>query len=248
MSAPDLSAVIRKVQRLRRLAKSSNPHEAAAAAAAADALLQKYRIDDATIRNAATGPDADPLVTWALSMIRRRAWEVRLANSVCLHYDVACYWLDSNGRRAVRMSGAEADVAIVRLMFRWLKSECVRLGKTEKPSLRSRFRWGMVLGIEWALYASKREALRNLTPQSAMVLRDRLTSARATMYEERPDLEAGSIAAVQPTPTRDEDAEAAEDRGYDAGVKLDLKHPGAPRREEYKDNVRNVDFRKKRKR
>jgi Protein of unknown function (DUF2786) len=251
VTAPDLSAVIRKVQRLRRLAKSTSPHEAAAAAAAADALLQKYRIDDATIRNATTGPAAEPLVTWALSMLRRRAWEVRLANAVCLHYDVAYYWLDFEGRRAVRMSGAEADVAIVRLMFRWLKSECLRLGKAEKPVLRSSFRWGMVLGIEAAMFLAKREALRALTQQAAIVLRDRLASARSAMYEERPDLAAGSIHQLQPVDPRasEADRDEAEHRGFLAGKDLDVKSgPGAPLREEYVNNVRTVDFRNKRKR
>lgn len=244
-----LSAVMRKVKRLRALARSTNRHEAMAAAAAADALMTKYRIDEATLRDAATGRDSTPLVTWKK---RRPEWQVKLADVLCLHYDVAYYWWDVGPEaaptsRSVIMCGAEADVAMVRSMWRWLKSEAMRLGKNELPPTRSIYRFGLVLGIAQVLAAVKREALRKAPANVAIVLRNRYESARKKMYDEGPKMHEGSLDLKTPHELGKKRVEAIS-RGYVEGLKVDVEHAKHPAKEEsHGDNVvRGVDFKKRR--
>jgi hypothetical protein len=226
-----LSAVLRKVKRLRALATSSNPHEAAAAAAAADRLMTQHRIDEATLRDAATGRDSTPLVSWRR---RRPEWQVKLADVLCLHYDVAYYWWDEGPpaaptSRSVIMCGAEADVAMVRSMWRWLRTETRRLGRKEPQSTRDAFRFGMVLGIAAALVEVKRAALASAPPQVSIVLRNRYESARKKMYDDGPKMHAGELELER------QKNSAAVARGYVEGMNLDVTRRVLRRRRRRED-------------
>lgn len=167
-----IQGVIEKVQKLRKLARSTNEHEAAAAAAAADRLIQEHGLVEAQLQAEGkveaepVAEDKDPLTVW-----RGRAptWQRQLASGLTRHYDCAAYlgWdyrhPTSTGGPGLRhnLIGRASDVAAVRYMYGWLSVEIERLAQTHKGSGRSwldSFRRGAVQGVLNKLYQSKKAA------------------------------------------------------------------------------------------
>ncbi len=167
-----IQGVIEKVQKLRKLARSTNEHEAAAAAAAADRLIQEHGLVEAQLQAEGkveaepVAEEKDPLTVW-----RGRAptWQRQLASGLTRHYDCAAYlsWdyehRTSTGGPGLRhnLVGRASDVAAVRYMYGWLSVEIERLAQTHKGSGRSwldSFRRGAVQGVLNKLYASKKAA------------------------------------------------------------------------------------------
>lgn len=217
-------SVLRKVRALRELAKSSNIHEAEAAAAQADALIQKYRLDEAELEAAgdaeaeAIGGDHEPLQTGT----RLDGWKGLLAAKLARHY--GCYVYTRrflrDGRRhvSIQIVGRPSDVATVRYMFAWLVGEIARLSAYESgTSARNAFRLGAVTGIGNALYVSRKAAeaehARTHGGAAAIVLVSRADAAKAWASSAVGGIGAGR--AVSGPSNRD-----AFLRGKDAGEKI----------------------------
>lgn len=167
-----IQGVIEKVQKLRKLARSTNEHEAAAAAAAADRLIQEHGLVEAQLQ-AEGKVEAEPVTEdqEGLTVWRGRAptWQRQLASGFTRHYDCAAYlaWDYRNrapdGRPGMRhnLVGRASDVAAVKYMFGWLSVEIERLAQERKGNGRSwldSFRRGAVQGVLNKLYESKKAA------------------------------------------------------------------------------------------
>lgn len=165
-----LESAIAKVRKLRSLASSTSAHEAAAAAAQADAIIQKYRLQEADLSGNASGivEDAAPLdVTHGIII----PWRVTLAGVVAKHYGCAAYLYRDGPQKTTRIHliGVPTDVDITRFMFAWLATEVGGLSASEPMHSRAQFCLGVVEGIRAALEASKKKAKAENT-SAAMVL------------------------------------------------------------------------------
>lgn len=137
-----LSDIIAKVQKLRRLATSSNANEAAAAAAAADRIIQEHALSEAQLE--ASGEHVAELPTEAKDPLhvfrggRTPAWHLRLCVELARHYGCALYvegFRYPNGRKAeehVKIVGRSSDVEALRFMYSWLSVEVERLAQDVK--------------------------------------------------------------------------------------------------------------------
>ena len=207
----DIASVIDKVQKLRRLARSENPNEAAAAAAAADRLIQEHGLAEAQLqadgKQAAetVTEDQSPLAAWTG---KTPTWQRILASGLARHYDCASYlvWIRSN-TLAHKIIGRPSDLATVRYMWGWLSVEIERLAQLHKGEGRSwldSFRRGAVDGVLDKLYESKRAAREEVqakvklaaaispdlaAPSAALVIYDRRRQeAVDAMKELHPDV------------------------------------------------------------
>jgi hypothetical protein len=215
--------IIQKVRGLRRLSRSANVHEAAAAAAAADKLIQQYRLEETAIEietgtaREAAGVDPTPLRRWR----RRPAWERYLIRALCDHYDVAYSYQTGTGVVLARMWGRPSDMALVREMLAYVEDEIERLVvRYHGATARRSFRLGAVVGFSEALEASKRAAMGAVSSSTALVLASRADEAKDAMmrFHKKP--------LRQGRPPRAAAVEArAFVEGQQAGRRMDLK-PG----------------------
>ncbi len=205
-----IDRVLRKVRALRKLATSTNVHEAQAAAAQADALIQKHRLEEAQLD---AGTDAEAAVADASEPVdvehgtRRVVWRSLLLTVIAKHYGCASYC--AYGRRVEgRVVGRAGDVALVRFMFAWVVSEIARLASaaTRGRSARLAFCRGAVDGFRVALHRAKQRAIaehyaRSGTMSAAMVLADRAVAAEQELSRLFP-----SIRIARESDVRDVDA------------------------------------------
>jgi hypothetical protein len=200
MSAMD--AIIDKVQKLRRLATSSNVNEAAAAAAAADRLIQEHGLVEAQLAAEGKGdseqPNEDPdaLVRWGR---RAPAWQLRLAVGLIRHYNCACYreqtYRQSSGHgQQLKIIGRPSDIASVRYMYAWLVVEIDRLAHKHKGNGRSfisSFRQGAVHGVLSAMREEKERARQQATSAALAIYDNRKGEAEERLKALVPDLRKG---------------------------------------------------------
>lgn len=181
-----IEAVIGKIQKLRRLARSTNLNEAAAAAAAADRLIQEYGLAEAELQaegkteKEAPVEDSSPLASWR----RAPTWQRILATRLIRHYDCAGYmrWAWAGGEQVLQhcVVGRPTDMAAARYMYGWLTVEIERLAQLHRGKGRSyldSFRRGAVQGVCDKLFRSAsdrsgfsagREAGRNIHVGAAL--------------------------------------------------------------------------------
>lgn len=197
-----LSQVVEKIQKLRRLATSSNVHEAAAAAAAADRLIQEHGLQEAQLEAEGKAPgekpslETEPVAAWTGLT---PAWQMALGGLLCNHYECACYRenIKRDGRRveSLRIVGRPSDVATVRYMFAWLVLEIERLAQAARPSepvrspaelvaYRNSFRHGAVNGVIYAMRNAKAAAQKQATSAAIVLVNSRKAEAEATMASE----------------------------------------------------------------
>lgn len=163
-----LDAVIAKIQKLRRLATSSNVNEAAAAAAAADRLIQEHNLAEAQLQ--AEGhedterpeEDADPLFDYGP---RIASWSSSLIARLSRHYGCSGYqasFYNADAKRTEwrhKVIGRPSDVATLRYMIAWLTAEIERLAQQNSGRGRAwlnSFRHGAVAGVCNAMYEERR--------------------------------------------------------------------------------------------
>lgn len=189
----NLDRVLAKIRALRALAQSANVNEAAAAAAQADALIQKYRLDSATVDGVAAEPaeecsrDPEPVDVQAVGGKNRIRWRGALLTILARHY--SCVAITEPRQYVVQsfVIGCPSDVAIVRYMFAWSSAEIVRLSQVwDVGEMRRSFCEGAVAGFREALAASKVKAEVG-HDKAALVLRDRAAAALALLDKLYPD-------------------------------------------------------------
>jgi hypothetical protein len=138
MSSQNLDAVIRKIADLRRLATSSNLHEAEVTAAAAARLAEKHRISEAEIESRSVEPHepaqqaADPLDE---DGGRASLWKSHLAVVLARHYgcEVIRTVVVTDGRQLYhwRIIGRPSDTTLVRYLYGWLTLDLARIAARE---------------------------------------------------------------------------------------------------------------------
>ena len=173
----DIASVIDKVQKLRRLARSENPNEAAAAAAAADKLIQEHGLAEAQLQ--ADGKQAAETVTEDRPRSPRgparrppgSASSLRAWPGTTTARATSC-GIRSN-TLAHKIIGRPSDLATVRYMWGWLSVEIERLAQLHKGEGRSwldSFRRGAVDGA-LVIYDRRRQeavdAMKELHPDVA---------------------------------------------------------------------------------
>jgi uncharacterized protein DUF2786 len=195
-----MSQVIDKIQKLRRLATSSNVHEAAAAAALADKLIQEHGLQEAQLEAEGKAPgekpslETEPVAAWTGLT---PAWQMALGGLLCNHYDCACYRenIRREGKRVgevLRIVGRPSDVSTFRYMYAWLVLEIERLAQAARPvepcrspadlvAYRNSFRHGAVNGVIYAMRNAKAEAQKQATSAAIVLVNARQAEAEAAM-------------------------------------------------------------------
>lgn len=198
-----IDAIIEKVQKLRRLARSTNVNEAAAAAAAADRLIQEHGLAEAELQ--AEGKtekevpveDSSPLASWR----RAPTWQRILATRLIQHYDCAGYmrWAWAGGEQVLQhcVIGRPTDMSAVRYMYGWLTVEIERLAQLHCGKGRSyldSFRRGAVQGVCDKLYESKKAARQGsveaprVSSTALAIVDARHEEAQTAMCQMHPDV------------------------------------------------------------
>ncbi len=168
MTSPNLDAVIRKIADLRRLATSSNLHEAEVAAAAAARLAEKHRISEAEIEAAGGEPGEQAVQDGeALDVDAGRAalWKSHLAAVLTRHYGCLIVRIAAieDGRKVHRwrVIGRPSDTTIVRYLYGWLTLDLARIASRESAGrgLAWKNSWliGAVVGIRSQLQLAAAE-------------------------------------------------------------------------------------------
>ena len=149
------AAAMRKAAALLRLAQSDNPHEAALAASRAQEIIDRYKLNLATLEDSPSQEPAeeirnfkdDPLTEGGL-------WKAQLAQAVASVNQCQVYTSGAN----VCLVGRPSDVAMVRPFFAHLSAECERLAsrhcKGNSRTYWNNFRLGAVETISQRLKAS----------------------------------------------------------------------------------------------
>jgi len=174
-----LQSVIEKINKLRALSTSSNPHEAATAAARAAALIDEYQLTEAQLE---ADRDRESPQIAGDPILRGKVmpqWKVWLIHSLAEHFGV--YSIRQVRRGAeddIKLTGRARDVEIVRYFYTWLSAEVERLCRANKPpscgmKWTVTYRNGVASGIGQKLKEMKRaEAATRVSTTSAMVYLD----------------------------------------------------------------------------
>lgn len=193
-----VARIAEKIRKLLALAEGegTTPAEAAAAAARAAELMERYRIDQATLTDHVDPEtphyDDQPLAR----MPKRRAWATLL---VCLLGKLnGCAVVAETERRRIdrrqvgpvslRLVGRSSDMQVVRYLYTYLEREIERLYDKQLASGMPK-RWGPAykLGAAEAVYLrleQAQKAARKGAPSTAIVLVDqRLADADRVLGE-----------------------------------------------------------------
>ena len=154
------SKIIDRVRKLLRLAESSNVNEAAVAAAQAQKLIERHRIEQASLVESDEHEIAmhdDALDEGA----RVKQWKVELAMIVAEANGCRVVVLQDGRYSTINLVGGGEDIDIVRALYAWLVTEVQRLARASK--LRGRdnldnFRMGAVATLEQRLQEATVEA------------------------------------------------------------------------------------------
>lgn len=191
-----LATVIAKIQKLRSLAKSDNPNEAANAAQAAAALIDKHQLTEADLQVKGE-KQAEPIEIVSESLYesgRVMLWIHKLAQVLCEHYGCT-YYVDTvedfakvaeknpNARRtsfkAFRMVGRRSDADVVRYFFTWLQDEITHLTKTHAYGMGMKYSQNFARGCVSAIGVKLKEQHQTMVQEAratgqsqAMVLLD----------------------------------------------------------------------------
>jgi hypothetical protein len=201
-----MTNVIDKVQKLLRLSRSSNVHEAAAAAAAADRLIQEHGLQEAQLEADGAAPaetaaeDDSPLTSWT----RLPTWKKLLTSGLVRHYACAGFLTWGLGPQAYvyKVIGRPSDVANVRYMLGWLTVEIERLASLNKGQGKAyldSYKRGAVNGVLGKLTESKQAQRAEAAAREAVVsaIRPEATSALA-IYDRRKDEALEKMYALHP--------------------------------------------------
>lgn len=152
---------IDRIQKLLRLAESSNVHEAATAAAHAQELMERHRIDLASIRSDADAIEDHgdrPLVACA----RPPRWRVLLASAVAEASGCRVYLRRTEALREVVIVGTRDDAAHVVTLDAHLSAEVERLtrrlGRGQGRRWCTSFRLGAVTMLALRLREARARA------------------------------------------------------------------------------------------
>ena len=116
-------AMIEKIKKLLRLAKSSNEHEAALAAARAQELLAKYNLDESLLTENELPKEAS--ISHTEIVKKPASWVYLLASSVAGAFDCSYFFQPYYGRMS--FVGVDLDHEIATFTFSYLYRSICKL-------------------------------------------------------------------------------------------------------------------------
>jgi len=167
---------LRKAISCLKLAKSTNPAEAALAASKAQEIIDRYQLSVSDLENGEepkenNEPIAEHDPLHHVCQVDTR-WSVRLAAAIAKQNSCrVVFHTEISGSAVIRIIGRISDVNAVRYLFGWMEREVRRLTKQECQG-RSRkyqvdFRFGVVDTICWKLEEQRRVTVRNVQSEAA---------------------------------------------------------------------------------
>jgi hypothetical protein len=149
------AAAMRKAAALLRLAQSDNPHEAALAASRAQEIIDRYKLNLATLDATPSAEPPEEIRNFKNDPLSEGGtWKALLAQAVAGVNQCQAYTSGGN----ICLVGRPSDVAIIRPFFAYLSSEIERLAsrhcKGNSRTYWNNFRLGAVETIAQRLKAS----------------------------------------------------------------------------------------------
>lgn len=175
-----MSQIVDKIQKLLRLAQSSNPHEAASAAARAQELMHEHKIAMADLEIAGgevvrEAVGTEPLETTGKVRVRWKGW---VANAAAKSFGCRTFWRGAT----IQLVGRPGDVQAARYVYQFLILEIERLaaegcpsylGAAQKVQWKNSFRTGACVIIEQRLGdQSRMQAAATSSTALVLVKRD----------------------------------------------------------------------------
>ena len=210
--------VLRKLEKLFRLQRSSNEHEAATAATRAAELMLKYQIDMAQLRiNGDIDDEDDPIIDEILRVNPTRNWHSKIAYGVAAGYGGHCYTSKHPNATILRFVGTADMANAARYTTTYLCDEVQRLAKAafQQASDRHSFSIGAAIVIAQRMAEFRQTAEREAIESQALVV-VRADSARIDAHFEKLNLKPSTVRSQYAS----QDAYAA---GAQAGAKLQLR-------------------------
>lgn len=166
---------LQKAAKLLRLAKSSNPNEAALAASKAQDIIDRFRIEAAALTLDGQTPQQpdEPIQDFGNDPLerlnRKSSWKSRLASTIAKYNACKMY----NGHYGPSVIGRPSDVATVRYIYAWLVQETDRLAARDcrgnGVSWVNNYRLGVVDTIGDRLHQQKRETQDRVRAEVALL-------------------------------------------------------------------------------
>lgn len=172
---------LRKAMACLRLAKSSNPQEAALAAAKAQEIITRYGLDvnSADFDQQEKIRDEEPINDYGhsdpLDTVERvhRGWTLRLVSAVSRVNGCRCYHstnVDGKGGKRLMVVGRPSDVQTVRYLYGFFKNETIRLcdanTKGNSGAYKNHYRIGVTDAIIANLYEQKETSQKEVRTEN----------------------------------------------------------------------------------
>lgn len=166
----EYSEALDKAAKLLRLSKSSNPNEAALALSKAQEIMERFKIDAASLeldKPQGASPD-EPIKDFATDPLDNKTgtWRGRLA--VILANQNQCKAYQPSGRLC--LVGRPSDVQTVRYFYSWLTNEIDKLTAKECAgngrTYINNFRLGVVETVSMKLKAQREETYKTMRQET----------------------------------------------------------------------------------
>jgi hypothetical protein len=199
--------VLARVRKLLALATSPNVHEAASAAAAAQALIERHRLQALLAAEADAADPADPVTDGRDAPLERarrpRRWRIALAGGLAAANGCVAYTAEEGDETVLLVAGRATDREAVGVLWEWLVTRIAWLSATHgagRPrAWHDAFRIGAAEAIVERLRSVGADEVATLDP-AALVRVEPARAARAAAVErftaERLHLAAGRALRV----------------------------------------------------
>lgn len=185
--------VLEKVAKLLRLAQSSNAHEAANAAARAQEIMDRYRLDAASIQLDDDSSAISMLEVSRIGKTQVTRWKWALASIVSGANNCAPWQHRDPGGVMLVFYGKQADANAALYLYMYLVREVERLANLANKgygrSWLNSFRWGALKTIKERLDASRvetrRQALESGVSETSLAVLDRGSEDAIAYLEEQ---------------------------------------------------------------
>jgi len=124
--------IITKIEKLLRLATSSNPNEALVAMKKARELMLRYHIDEMRVH---PENEIDESVL-TMNFTIKYSWEANIYTIVAKNMRCTCYYCDISKQRYIILIGYKADIDATNIMSTFLISICIASLKKERQTIK----------------------------------------------------------------------------------------------------------------
>lgn len=126
------SSILKKLEKVLRVAESANVHEAANAAAKAKAIADKYNIIIEILKQRGNKGYHDEIIDYHETYGKAFRynlfpWELVLSKVIADHSGCRAFLIWVDGNKQLNMAGKSTDIEMVDLMFSWLRLQIFSL-------------------------------------------------------------------------------------------------------------------------